>query len=244
MIVSHQFETVFMHIPKCAGTSIRQMLGRGDPECEKMWGYRFLPRHQRFGDSAHIPLVDLPPDKLDAARRYTAFAVIRDPLERFLSAISQHLSQHAYRTPVTASQILDEVDSVRIRYDAAYIHFCPQHFFTHIGDRQLVDRVFRMDDPNMDKLISMFLSQRGFASEALELGRVNESTVPKLEPDADFDMERFYQLYKRDYDLFGFEPPMERSFRLDADAAQDQGRPFDFSSYDEVRFLKHDFRKG
>lgn len=244
MIISHRFKTVFLHIPKNAGTAIRNVLTEGDPECERTWGYRFLPRHYRFWDSAHIPLVDLHPEKLEFINNYDCCAVLRDPLERFVSATLQHFGQHNYRTPRTPAQLLNELDSTRIRYDPAYIHFCPQHFFTHIGPRHVVKHLFRMSDPNMETQIMAFLSVQGFPVQGSKIPRRNLAQSEKPMLGDDFDMERFYQLYKRDYDLFGFTPPMEKkTFEADTSAYSEMDQPFDFSSYDKIRFLDWDFER-
>ena len=218
-----------------------------DPQCDNRWGYQFLPRLYRFGDSAHIPLVDLPPDRLRFVNEYECFAILRDPLERFLSAMSQHFGQHAYRTSCSPAELLSELDSVRIRYDAAYIHFCPQHFYTHIADRQVVKNLFRMDDPDMEQKILEFMAGRGFAARDAVLPRHNASRTEKPHLGEDFDHEKFYRLYKRDYDLLGFAPPFDipddRTFEVNADALTDEDRPVDFSSYDKVHFLGTDFRR-
>lgn len=245
MIISHRFQTVFLHIPKNAGTAIRNVVKAGDPESDHSWGYRFLPRLYRFGDSAHLPLVDLPPDKLSYVNQYTCFAVLRDPLERFVSATSQHFSQHKYRTPRTPAQLLGEIDSIRIRYDPAYIHFCPQHFYTHINERQVVSHLFQMNDPELDSKVLDFLRGRGFAPKTSGIRPLNLTQGAKPELGDDFDMARFYQLYKRDYDLFGFTPPIEPlNFEINADAQSGLDQPIDFSSYDQVHFLDHDFTRN
>lgn len=245
MIISHKFETVFLHIPKNAGTSLRELVRLADPESEAYWGYGFLPRHYRFGDSAHIPLVDLAPERLRAVNRYSCFAVLRDPLDRFASACRQHMSQHNYREPRTPSQLLAEIDSIRIRYDPAYVHFCPQHYFTHIGDRQLVKTLFRFEDPEMQQKVGAFLSGRGMQIDSDQLNMRNISGADKPELGDEFDLVRFYQLYKRDYELFGFEPPVPaRDFEIDVDAQVGLAKPVDMSAYDRLHFLNWNFTRA
>ncbi len=243
MIISHKHQTVFIHIPKNAGSSVRQMLVNADPECERMWGYRFLPRHYRFGDSAHMALVDLPPEKRAIVDRYDAFAVVRDPVSRFFSAMTQHFFQHRYRDRRTPAQFLAELDSTRIRYDPAYIHFCPQHFFTHVGDRQVVKTLYNVDDPKLEERVRTFLLEKGFPVGDRRLGKANKTEEKQAEPGRAFDWEHFYQLYKRDYDLFNFEPPMEKTFEVNADEASGWDRPIDFSAFDYVFFLDYGFER-
>jgi hypothetical protein len=97
---SHRF--VFVHIPKCAGTSIRLQLRSCDDQ------HIFMGRtgqHPVLGtlDYAHIPLRHLHthfPDAYQSLQDFDSFAMVRDPLERFGSALRQVLWQYEKR-PMT-----------------------------------------------------------------------------------------------------------------------------------------------
>lgn len=243
MIISHKFQTVFIHIPKCAGTSIRNMLAEADPQCVRMWGWRWMERHQRYGDSAHMALIDLMPAHMAAVRDYTTVTLSRDPRQRFLSAVNQHLDQHKYRTPRTPSEILHELTSTSIRYDPAYIHFCPQHYFIYTGKKRHVNHVLRIEDPQWVDQLKALLVFQGFPESALHLPELNQSTGAVGDTLSDDDLRRLYQLYKRDYSLLGYTPPIEEDFVLHADEQHGRDRPYDFSSYDEVNLMGARFRK-
>ena len=73
---------------------------------------------------------------------------------------------------------------------------------------------------------------------------LNDSAKKKPVLDDDFDMEKFYQLYKRDYELFGFDAPMNKTFHIDADAEEGYDKPIDLSAYDSLHFLDWDFNRG
>ena len=243
MIISHKFRTIFVHIPKCAGTSVRNMLTAADPECTRFWGWRWMDRHQRYGDGAHIPLIDLTPQQMEHVRNYTTVTLTRNPVSRFYSAVGQHLMQHKYRATRTPSEILAELTSVGIRYDPAYIHFCPQHYFIYIAQKRHIDHVFSMEDADwVEKLRSLLMFQ-GFPQSTLELPELNQASQ-EIEADPSLeDLRRIYQLYKRDFELLGYEPPVEEEFRLEANVDGEEPAPHDFSAYDEVNLMGATFRK-
>jgi Sulfotransferase family len=102
MIISPRHEFVFVHIPKCAGTSIRTQIVKCDPDCIEMGRVGMHPVLGKL-DLGHVPLSLLRvhfPDRYDALRRFTSFAVVRDPLERFGSALRQVLWMYEKR-PMT-----------------------------------------------------------------------------------------------------------------------------------------------
>jgi len=243
MIISHQHKTIFMHIPKCAGTSVREMLVRADPEADRMWGWRWMPRQQRYCDSAHLPFVDLPPAVLRLVRGYFVIALVRDPMDRFRSAYAQHFSQHRYRKKKSPSAFLAELDSIKIRYDPAYVHFCPQHYFTHIGNEQIAKLILHMENDDWPQQLRDQLVTLGFPPDKLALPRRNHrETTPVPDFSAD-ERARFYRLYGRDYHLFGYDFAGAARSVLDAMPQTDADRPYDFCAYDEVHFMDATFKK-
>ena len=243
MLISDRFQTVFIHIPKCAGTSVREMLVRADPEAERHWGWRWMPRHQRYGDGAHTTLLDLPPHLLEKVGKYTVIALVRDPWERFLSAVDQHFMQHKYRNRKSVAEVLREIDSIRIRYDVSYIHFCPQHFFTHIANKQLVDHLLHLEDPDWEEKMRTVLIRNGFPADQLNMARRNERQTTRKHTFDGVDLDRFYRLYKRDFELFGYKYEGQKSYALNADAEMDHNEVLDFSAFDEIRFMNASFHK-
>ena len=92
MILSDEKRFVFVHIPKCAGSTIRFWLKDRVPFDTRFQSYITVnglgSRH-----GAHLPLGVLHdhfPDAFDKVRHYRSIAVIRDPVSRFHSAFAQY----------------------------------------------------------------------------------------------------------------------------------------------------------
>src|ERR1700756_1678559 len=95
MIINDPHEVVFVHVPKCGGTSIRLQLAEMD---SYKGAFQYKGEHPDLGKIhyAHIPLQFLSaafPDAFDKVSRYKSFALLRDPFDRFASATFQRLEE-------------------------------------------------------------------------------------------------------------------------------------------------------
>ena len=81
MIVSHEHKLIFTHIPKNAGTSIRQWFLEHVPDAESEQGIKkhHTPHHVH---TRHH-------------NNYDYFAVVRNPYDRLLSQYNFHVEKHA-----------------------------------------------------------------------------------------------------------------------------------------------------
>lgn len=166
MIINNTHKFVFIHNPKCGGTSVRSVLQSFDET-----GGKFTCRvdhHPKLGllDYVHIPLERLKdyfPGEFRKVEAYTSFVLVRDPLERFLSALAQHMKM--YRNVSIKEMTLDQISlesvliceylaSVDIIDNPAYIHFEKQYRFVEVEERQIVDVVLPVSlmDSLMDSL--------------------------------------------------------------------------------------------
>ena len=82
MLVMFGLHLIFLHIPRTAGTSVRTHLkDNGGPHCE-LWGI-----DESHGDLAHIDLSQLTRFVvIGDCSEYTVFCVVRNPLDRLVSA--------------------------------------------------------------------------------------------------------------------------------------------------------------
>ncbi len=152
MIISPKHRFVFVHIPKCAGTSVRHQLRDCDPD------HIFLGRpgdHPELGriDYAHLTIAQLKAhfqQEYTALRDFDGFALVRDPLPRFGSALRQLLWQYEER-PMTLippgelrEMVLTRLEEIAEQIDEPsfkYVFFTRQCDYIFDGDEALVDHV-------------------------------------------------------------------------------------------------------
>lgn len=158
MIISDKFKFVFVHIPKCAGTSVRQLLAQFDDTGER---YRpHVMEHRSYGkiDFTHLPLpllLDIAPDDFEKLRAYEAFAIVRDPRERFFSALAQRLKMYEKRELAqmqsaevieSALRVIDALHQPSNRFAYNFIHFTPQVDFINLNGERLVQNIYPITD--------------------------------------------------------------------------------------------------
>ncbi|MBU2958921.1 sulfotransferase family 2 domain-containing protein [Paracoccus sp. 1_MG-2023] len=156
MIISQRHEFVFVHIPKCAGTSVRTQLVKCDPDHVAM---AEVGEHPVLGkiDFGHVPLSKLRahfPENYDALERFTSYAVVRDPLARFGSSLRQMLWRYSNR-PMTlippeelrelTLKMLDDIAAELDDPSNQFIFFARQRDFIYDGDRRMVDHLIPME---------------------------------------------------------------------------------------------------
>lgn len=174
MIISDRYQFAFVHIPKCAGTTLRHALAPFDEVADR-YHDKAVTEHPMLGplDYPHIPLAVLAEHFAEDFSRldhYRSFALVRDPFQRFPSSLHERLIQRD-RKPLdklNKAEIAREVDAVleklsrhtgeRPITDPAFIHFSRQKDYIFL-DRQQVVKTIRTVDEVADVLseISMLV---------------------------------------------------------------------------------------
>jgi hypothetical protein len=157
MIIDDTHRFVFMHIPKCAGSSVRAQLSR--------WDFRDDAFHQPGHHAdlgavhfAHLPLAFLRtyyPIEFAKVATYRSFALTRDPRARFASATIQHLREFrgvrdlnldSRRIVSEAHRVIDWLEGKGLFCDLEYIHFSRQIDYVELEGRRIVAEVFPIED--------------------------------------------------------------------------------------------------
>lgn len=166
MIINDTHRFLFVHIPKCAGTAIRQSLHGYD---ETNGAYTGVAEHPQLGyiDYMHIPLFVLQgyfSEEFAKLTRYGTYAVVRDPFVRFPSSLSQHLRSHCRRpiqeiSPRSVRLMVDQLLRLLEDYRRPgsylpyqYIHFQRQVDFVYHEGECLVENVYTID--RVDKMVA------------------------------------------------------------------------------------------
>ncbi len=191
MIISGKHRFVFIHIPKCAGTSVRIPLSTfNDWEHSGQVGQEENAAPVRL-DFNHIPLFTLREHfgaEFKLTVQYWSFAVIRDPLTRFGSSVSQRLK--AYSDQPIQKRSLEDVRAVigeTIDYlsrqpqeqyllPPEYIHFQKQVDYVDLDGERIVDSLYSVEDidlllADVARRVGQSLVEVGGGKTALQANR-------------------------------------------------------------------------
>lgn len=157
MIINDTYRFVFIHIPKCAGTSVRHYLQPYDQT-----GGVHTARIADHPDLGHIDYVHIPlfvlrehfPTEYTKVLGYRSYAVMRDPYVRFRSSLAQHLrkySSHEISSMKPKAVRIAVDDTLRLLWGYQnpqsylphqYIHFQRQIDFIYDHDKRLIEHVY------------------------------------------------------------------------------------------------------
>lgn len=154
MIINDTHRFAFIHIPKCAGTTMRAALAPHDESSDRFYD-KGVMQHPVLGplDYHHLPLAVLReyfPEDFARLGAYRSFALVRDPFDRFPSSLHERLVQRD-RRPLNLrdeAEIAREVEAVLgslARHpdaspiiDPELIHFSRQCDYIFLDGRQVV----------------------------------------------------------------------------------------------------------
>lgn len=183
MIISDERKFVFVHIPKCGGTSLRMLLDQYDTR-DGAYTNR-IEQHNTLGplDYVHIPLCtmrDYFENEFDALRNYRSFAIVRDPLSRFPSSLNQWLKNVKKQRVLEldegsilrlVEQKLVELNNNPEPLTPDMIHFRRQSDYIFLDGVQIVEKLYKLE--NLDDEITLIGSYLGLDLD--EITRANQS---------------------------------------------------------------------
>jgi len=154
MIISDKHQFVFIHIPKCAGSTVKAAN-------RKLSDTHFFSgeiTHPELGKiewpvPTHMPLwalADYYPEVFSKIKAYKAFAVVRDPFERFGSAIMQYGREFRGLTSAELTnekfaelcrEVIAWLKDNQVGLNPHYIHFTPQADYILLGEDRVVEEL-------------------------------------------------------------------------------------------------------
>jgi hypothetical protein len=179
MILSDEARFAYIHIPKCAGSTVRRWLRRHLEHDPRFNDYVEVPGAGRLQGS-HLPLDVLRahfPAEFEKLGRYHTATVVRDPLDRFASAFAQHQRLfHGRNTGLMSRAEIDREFAVLAgrlaageeRRDPELMHFQAQHRFVRLDGRVVVREIYPFE--RVDALIASL-------AERLSIPRPRETQV-------------------------------------------------------------------
>lgn len=245
MIIIHELSLIIIHNPKCAGKALRDAFLALDADVATFWHWSFSVQLGRHIDMAHLPL-NLLRDYPEWAlfERYTVIAVIRNPVDRFFSALKEHESQHNRK--LNDEEYLLDLDEIRVEHDPRYIHFCPQHRFTHLGNKRKVDFIARqenlIDDLRAIGVIAGLGEKYFDVIEGLPSHQVTSEIVSDDRKET--FMPLIKRLYLRDFLLFGYKLGVIEPDKIDDENSEGLFAKLNCYAYDYIDWINNEDHKA
>nr|WP_272507970.1 sulfotransferase family 2 domain-containing protein [Salinibacter ruber] len=183
--VSHEHEAIFIHIPKTAGTSVKNLVG-------------LTP-----GMTMHTKPTNMVHKK--TWKQYTSFTIVRNPLDRFFSNYFFHTSPKYEGGLTSICPGLKEMGVREYFYRLKEVdsnHIDPQHeFITHKYSSKILDHILKLDNIKNDikKICNIF------GIKNCTMPRKNSSGKYKHKVQIEEEtLEDIINYYQKDFDLFGY----------------------------------------
>ena len=218
MIIRHDLKLVFLHVPKCAGKELRDVLLAGAPHgaCESLFNFAYSNRLHRYVDLAHLPMADLihwPQFKY--LSKYTVVASIRNPEERLTSAANEFYRQRSQEEEVLVNRsglpspwlhdYLAQLPQRHSQLDPRFIHSLPITWFTHLGCEPMVDHLLRCE--LLADQIQDLAKDLGWPDEIKSLAAKKLRNSPIRTTSLDPCIWMLSQrLYRQDFNTFNYTP--------------------------------------
>ena len=195
MIISKAHDFGFVHIPKCAGSTIRQQLRDLDDMEGRFYHTMTLPDLGRI-NANHILLSVLErhfPEDLARLRDVTSYAILCEPMDRFKSAVAQHLRAHVREAAeIPEAEIRAQTDEIiaalRADPDQREIRntiFYRQSDYVFLHGERIIDHLYPMD--GMGPLFDRIADVHGLT---IERDRVWNPTVTYRVPGSSRGLKR------------------------------------------------------
>jgi len=129
-IISHKLKLIFIHIPKTAGTTIRTLLLKNDPDVIS---------------DIHLPYIEIKEKyfKENNIDEYNIFSIVRNSYDIVVSLYCYTIKNKHY--------IIDEIDKNTITF-SEFIkkYFINQLPYLSMGNREYIKNILRYENLNLD----------------------------------------------------------------------------------------------
>ena len=233
MIISDINKFIFLHIPKCGGTTIRESLMKFETRNNFYWNQVFLP-----GPSANDPKLSIDkghmtipifkklfPDDYLLTNEYTVFAFTRNPVNRLISAFLEprrellenfidNSEDHQFRKKLQSifNNYLEFLLRQASFLKLSFLHATPQNFYISSGGKVITDFTIKLEEPSkgLDSLSIILPEVAQTISYALKNKKLRTSTSDSffLWENTEKDLKfKFVEFYKIDFSLLGYDKP-------------------------------------
>ncbi len=201
MIINHKYKFIFVHIQKTAGSSIANVLSNIDGTKRILYPHSF------------INSIDF-----EKYNEYFKFCFVRNPWNRLFSwykmmlkkGVHNYFSDYLLNNSSNFSEFLDLTDIIYEKSNLEWngIHPYPKSisfnqldYITDVNGNLLVNFIGRFE--SLEEDYNKIMEKIGIPN--LPLPHINKSTNGEYKYFyTDSDIEKVYNMYKRDIDYFGY----------------------------------------
>ena len=185
-MISHKYKCAFIHIPKCAGTSVDYVLNNND--LFHKWNGNYHEQHETLF-------------QMDIPDNYFKFSIIRHPIDRLVSSykfLSNECDGGTFTEFITKSGGFSNILDPEKQHDQENRYHHIMTMFDYIGDGSKLDMVIKMEDIN-----KKWKDVCNIIGHNITLPHMNASSVIYNISKDDKHLVR--KLYKIDFENFGYE---------------------------------------
>ena len=172
MIICEARNFGYVHIAKCAGSTIRHQLREFDDLDGRFFQTVAIDGVGRVNGN-HLPLTTLArffPDDLERLRQVTSYAIVRDPADRFVSGIAQRFRSQLGREPSDAERedieevvadVITTMEADPDTLDRGHVYFTRQASYIEMDGERIIDRIVPFE--RIDVLFDQLEADHGFS---------------------------------------------------------------------------------
>lgn len=168
MLISDTHQFIFIHVPKCAGTTARKALSKYDTRNNFFWMHHSMAGpldsdKPLLVDKGHMPLGlmrHIYPSDFSLLSEYTVFAFSRHPVARLVSGffeprrallkMANDLDSNANSRKILAQEFEKFVKQLLLNANFLskdFVHVTPQYQYHLVRNKRLTDVTIRLEAP-------------------------------------------------------------------------------------------------
>jgi hypothetical protein len=203
-MISHQYKCIFVHIPKCGGTSIENVIWPEPRKTEDLWMGFTRPFYNKYqtGGLQHLFAIHIREEFGEKIfNEYFKFTIVRNPWDK---AVSQYFYMR-HRPDLRKFLGMEENASfphyLRLITKINHVQWDPQHkFITDDTGTILVDYTGRLE--NMAQDTRAIFDRIGIRQEIEHVNATSHRHYSHYYDDE--SMSRVGEMYARDIELFNY----------------------------------------
>jgi len=196
--ISDKRKIIFIHLTKTGGTTIQKIL----------MGYQdfyLLDDDIIHGHSQWKTMVEINPELAEKLKTYTVFTIVRNPVNRFISAYNDffhtRMKQKYVDSSISLEQATDGKEMQRLGFYGFYSHAHIQ-MVDSLPDLKYIDKVIKFE--NFEEEARQYLSTLGISVVNFPKCRVSRKVIKPENVPSDLK-RKIRSLFKEDFEVFGYE---------------------------------------